>query len=421
MAKGRKQGGEPDPDPKANDPSTEDRDDAKEETSSIAKERTDVIEHIIFLCGFAPDSTMVSYIDQEQWGSIYDVVTYHFKQIDDMNVIRDNGKFDAKPMLKGCRRLKCFLLYYRMKCDALVSTLIDEEVVMWKRSEFNDYYGSAKCQLDMAVAEGFATPAPTNVGKYEPNAVDAKGGLTAQEFRRGIKRDKSHYGELKDDKYFNSWNCGFVANVHDVGDVINLDDLVDYTVMKHDVVSSGDDDDKVKSDDDDALLAYMAGRTSSLGDIRQVLAAKSTPDKKNKNRKVNTSESVPDTVQVGDTTYYLNKGETINVRGHQYSAHMARVHYRVGQHDVAMMEKALVDRGANGGICGDDMLVLEGSERFVDVVGLAGHKVSQLRIVTSQALVSSHKGVVVATFHQMALLWERKEYTFVPSDGSIWC
>ena len=94
----------------------------------------------------------------------------------------------------------------------------------------------------------------------------------------------------------------------------------------------------------------MTGSTYLLGNIRQVLAAKSTTDKKNKNRKVNTSESVPDTVQVGDSTYYLNKGETINVQDLQYSAHMARFHYRVGQHDVAMMEKALIDHGANGGI-----------------------------------------------------------------------
>ena len=184
------------------------------ETSPVAKERTEVIQHIIKLCGFAADSTMVSYIDQEQWETIYDVVTYHFKEIDDMNVIRDNGKFDAKPMLKDRRRLKCFLLYYRKKCDALVSTLIDEEVLMWKRSEFNDYVGSAKCQLDMAVAEGFAAPAPPNAAKYDPNAVNANGGLTAQEFRRGIKRDKSHYADLKDDKYFNSWNRGFVATAH---------------------------------------------------------------------------------------------------------------------------------------------------------------------------------------------------------------
>jgi hypothetical protein len=59
------------------------------------------------------------------------------------------------------------------------------------------------------------------------------------------------------------------------------------------------------------------------------------------------------------------------------------LHYSVGQQDVASMEKALVDRGANGGICGDDMRVLEGSERLVDVSGIAGHKVSPLRIVTA--------------------------------------
>jgi hypothetical protein len=66
---------------------------------------------------------------------------------------------------------------------------------------------------------------------------------------------------------------------------------------------------------------------------------------------------------------------------------------------VGDMEYALVDRGANGGIWRTDMLVLEGSERFVDVVGLSGHKV-----VTAQAIVSTHKGDVIATFHQMALL-----------------
>jgi hypothetical protein len=36
------------------------------------------------------------------------------------------------------------------------------------------------------------------------------------------------------------------------------------------------------------------------------------------------------------------------------------------------MEHALVYHGANGCICGADMLVLEGSKRFFDVVGLAG-------------------------------------------------
>jgi major membrane immunogen (membrane-anchored lipoprotein) len=101
-------------------------------------------------------------------------------------------------------------------------------------------------------------------------------------------------------------------------------------------------------------------------------------------------------------TYYLNKGESINFLGHNYTAHMTEFHYRGGQHDVADMERALVDHGANGEICGNDMLVLEGSQRVVDVVGLAEHKGNQLQIFTAQALVTTHKGDTIAIFHQMA-------------------
>jgi hypothetical protein len=70
------------------------------------------------------------------------------------------------------------------------------------------------------------------------------------------------------------------------------------------------------------------------------------------------------------------------------------------------MEHALVDCDAIAGICGTDM-VLKDSKRFVDVVGLAGNK-SSLRIVTAQALISTHKGDAIATFHQMALLGKGK-------------
>jgi hypothetical protein len=51
---------------------------------------------------------------------------------------------------------------------------------------------------------------------------------------------------------------------------------------------------------------------------------------------------------------------------------MTKCHYQVGQHDVGDMEYGLINRGANGGVCGTDMLVLDDSERFFDVVGLAG-------------------------------------------------
>ena len=127
------------------------------------------------------------------------------------SVTRDDGKFDGKPMLKDRRIFKLFLLYYESKCEFVSSTLIDDKVLTWTRTEFLDYCVSADGRHDIAVAEGFSTPKPPNIGKLNLNAVDANGGLTAQEFRRGIKRDKSHYEDLKDDKYFSSWNRGFVA------------------------------------------------------------------------------------------------------------------------------------------------------------------------------------------------------------------
>jgi hypothetical protein len=96
------------------------------------------------------------------------------------------------------------------------------------------------------------------------------------------------------------------------------------------------------------------------------------------------------------------------VDGHQYFAHVTNINYSIGQHAVGTMEYALVDRGANGGVCGDDILVLEVSERFVDVSGLAGHTVSQLQIVIAQALVTTHKGDAIATFHHMTMLGKGK-------------
>jgi hypothetical protein len=45
------------------------------------------------------------------------------------------------------------------------------------------------------------------------------------------------------------------------------------------------------------------------------------------------------------------------------------------------------------------MLVVEGSERFVEVRGFAGHKVNWLHNVTAHGLVTTHKGNEIATFH----------------------
>jgi hypothetical protein len=69
---------------------------------------------------------------------------------------------------------------------------------------------------------------------------------------------------------------------------------------------------------------------------------------------------------------------------------------------------AHIDCGANGCVCGDDMLVLEGVERFVDVSGLGVYYENQLRIVTAQALIATHKGNVIAVFYQTVFLGKVK-------------
>ena len=122
---------------------------------------------------------------------------------------------------------------------------------------------------------------------------------------------------------------------------------------------------------------------------------------------------------VGGCTYFLNKVETITFQGNQYFTHSTFIRYCIGQHEFASPDMALIDRGANGCVCGDDMRVVEGSERFVDVSGLGGHRENQLRIVTAQALIETHKGNVIAVFHQIALLGKGKSILFCPQMNTM--
>jgi hypothetical protein len=105
---------------------------------------------------------------------------------------------------------------------------------------------------------------------------------------------------------------------HHVSNTVDIDDIIDYTVNTHEICMNIDDDDDAKASDcTDTLLAHMAGRSLSSGDISHVLVAKQKLDK-GKNRKVNASKSEPGTLKLGDMTYFLNKGETITFNGQQY-------------------------------------------------------------------------------------------------------
>ena len=75
------------------------------------------------------------------------------------------------------------------------------------------------------------------------------------------------------------------------------------------------------------------------------------------------------------------------------------VTYRVSQHDINIIAKllrgALMDRGANGGILGNDARVFHSYQREVDVTGIARNALSGLMIVDAAAKMMSNRGPVI--------------------------
>jgi hypothetical protein len=61
-----------------------------------------------------------------------------------------------------------------------------------------------------------------------------------------------------------------------------------------------------------------------------------------------------------------------------------------------------VDRGANGGIAGDDTRVIHRHLRKVDVTGIDNHEMTDLQIVDTASWAMSNKGPVILIFNQYA-------------------
>ena len=94
-----------------------------------------------------------------------------------------------------------------------------------------------------------------------------------------------------------------------------------------------------------------------------------------------------------------------------YEAH-ATV-YRVSRHSIVPKTErgALVDRGANGGILGQDARVFHSYLREVDVTGIARNSLSGLAIVDAAAKIMSNRGPVIGimmnyAYYGKVLTWD---------------
>ena len=74
----------------------------------------------------------------------------------------------------------------------------------------------------------------------------------------------------------------------------------------------------------------------------------------------------------------------------------------------------MVDRGANGGLAGADMRVLQKTDKKINIVGIDDHELTGLDAVTAASLFDTQKGPVIGIFHEYAHLG--KEIPFMLLD-----
>jgi hypothetical protein len=107
-----------------------------------SKTPTAIIKHIIALCGFPDDSSMVEIIQQQELMDLADVITLTLDDANDIKLVNDDGSCAAKPLTHHVCKLKAFLLLYSRKCISLSSTLDEEDVLNMTKTELKDYCGS---------------------------------------------------------------------------------------------------------------------------------------------------------------------------------------------------------------------------------------------------------------------------------------
>ena len=67
-----------------------------------------------------------------------------------------------------------------------------------------------------------------------------------------------------------------------------------------------------------------------------------------------------------------------------------------------ILNASLIDRGANGGICGEDVRVISSSKRTVNIQGIDNHTISNVPIVSAGGVVDTQHGPVILVMHQYA-------------------
>jgi len=98
----------------------------------------------------------------------------------------------------------------------------------------------------------------------------------------------------------------------------------------------------------------------------------------------------------------LAPGTNIVLNGQTFKACMSKCTYHISKHVQSSRGGSLIDGGCNGGLAGDDVVVLEETTQLVDITGIADSKIESVPISTVAGLISSTEGPIIGIFHQYA-------------------
>ena len=168
---------------------------------------------------------------------------------------------------------------------------------------------------------------------------------------------------------------------------INLHDITLYDLLVNYHVSdqpeSGKADDTIATTDVETTNTSNDETTIQDNDQLLIQAVKSSGTNTAK------SQNLP-----ADIRNVLSKNNTRSGNVHELM-------YKVSAHD-ASSDVSLVYRGANGGIAGNDVRVIEKLHRHVDVQGIDNHRMTDIPIVTAGGVTKIQRGEVVLILNQYA-------------------
>jgi hypothetical protein len=113
---------------------------------------------------------------------------------------------------------------------------------------------------------------------------------------------------------------------------------------------------------------------------------------------INAAKSSGKHIPPGDIRRVMSKSSIRQVN-------VAHLEYHVSYHKATMSNPlSLIDRGANGGVAGEDVRLIFKTSRTVDIKGIDNHHVNDIGIGTVGGVVQTQNGPVIAIMHQYALL-----------------